>query len=288
MFSLGKRSGTPDHSHSPAASSALTGKKVGRISKGGSSDGERCPARRAGVQADDGVGLLAGGEEGVPGAAEDGGQVQPRRELREADRLEPAGRVGPHLRRGDVDVGQPRQLQRDDALGPVGRPHVDVPVVEGAQAGQAELLVLGPRVDGTAEARDERGEAERGPDAGPVHVLDAGGDVEAARAHLVEAGRVHAPLVAGPADDRVQADVGVAVALEDPGLRSVGLLDHLRRAVLERGGQASLEQVGRLDEVVVDGDHGDPHGPRLGVGQQRGPVRGLVVRALRLDGSHGR
>ena len=38
MFSFGKRRGTPDHSHSPAASSALTGKKVGRISKGGSND----------------------------------------------------------------------------------------------------------------------------------------------------------------------------------------------------------------------------------------------------------
>ncbi len=35
----GKRSGTPDHSHSPAASSALTGKTVGRSSKGGSGEG---------------------------------------------------------------------------------------------------------------------------------------------------------------------------------------------------------------------------------------------------------
>src|ERR1700733_13606639 len=38
MFRFGKRNGTPDHSHSPAARRALTGKKVGRISKGGSNE----------------------------------------------------------------------------------------------------------------------------------------------------------------------------------------------------------------------------------------------------------
>src|SRR5580704_6007001 len=37
--SAGNRSGTPDHSHSPAASSALTGKTVGSSSKGGSGEG---------------------------------------------------------------------------------------------------------------------------------------------------------------------------------------------------------------------------------------------------------
>src|ERR1700686_3407261 len=38
-FRSGKRSGTPDHNHSPAASSALTGKRVGSSSKGGSGEG---------------------------------------------------------------------------------------------------------------------------------------------------------------------------------------------------------------------------------------------------------
>src|SRR5580692_3885468 len=38
-FRPGKRSGTPDHTHSPAASSALTGKTVGSNSKGGSGEG---------------------------------------------------------------------------------------------------------------------------------------------------------------------------------------------------------------------------------------------------------
>src|ERR1700749_3529740 len=40
----GKRSGTPDHSHSPAARSALTGKTVGRSSKGGSGEGRGAQA----------------------------------------------------------------------------------------------------------------------------------------------------------------------------------------------------------------------------------------------------
>src|SRR5579863_1436489 len=35
----GKRTGTPDHSHSAAASSAFTGNSVGKSSKGGSGDG---------------------------------------------------------------------------------------------------------------------------------------------------------------------------------------------------------------------------------------------------------
>ena len=97
----------------------------------------------------------------------------------------------------------------------------------------------------------------------------------------------------GPPDDRVEADVGVAVVLEDPGLRPVGLLDHPGGALLERGGQAALEHVGRLDEVVVDRDHGDPHRPGLGVGQQgctvcRADARTwpLLLLVLYLDGSH--
>src|SRR5580658_4695396 len=36
---FGKRRGTPDHSHSAAASKALTGNRVGNSSKGGSGDG---------------------------------------------------------------------------------------------------------------------------------------------------------------------------------------------------------------------------------------------------------
>src|SRR5580704_8318766 len=43
-LSRGNRRATPDHNHSPAARSAFTGKKVGRISKGGSGEGRAAQA----------------------------------------------------------------------------------------------------------------------------------------------------------------------------------------------------------------------------------------------------
>ena len=245
-FSFGKRSGTPDHSHSPAASSALTGKKVGRISKGGSGEGR-------GAQADDPVcrqttvsvssqAAKKGSHcplkmDGRPSWAGNSGKLTA---------LKPRAALARTSAAATRDVLQPRQLQGDDALGMRTRPLLEVPVVEGAQAGQTELGVLGPRVDGAAEARDQRREAEGGPDPGPVHVLDASLDVEAARTHLVEAGRLHAPLVAGAPDHGVEADVGVAVALEDPRLasrrpaRPPGARPRPgRRAVVPRKGRAA-------------------------------------------------
>ncbi len=107
-------------------------------------------------------------------------------------------------------------------------------------------------------------------------------DVEAARAHFVEAGRVHAPFLARPAHHGVEPDVGVVVPLEDPALGPVLLLDHPRRPLGQRGGQATLEEVGRLNEVVVHRDHRHPDRPRLGVGQQGGPAGCGSC----LDGSH--
>ena len=233
------------------------------------------------MQADDGVGLLAGREEGIPLAAEDGREAELGRELGETHRLEAPCRVGPHFRRGQRDVLEPGQLEGDDAFGVGSRPRLEVPVVEGAQAGQSELGILSPRVDGTAETRHQRREAQSGPDPGPVHVLNSGLDVEAARPHFVEARRLHAPLVAGAADHGVQADVGVAVALEDPGLGAVVLLDHPGGGVGQGGGQTTLEEIRRLDEVVVDRNDGDPDRPGLGIGQQGGPLRPVDV-----DGSH--
>src|SRR4029077_5974120 len=94
------------------------------------------------------------------------------------------------------------------------------PVVERTHAGQPEVLVLGARIDGAAEAGDQRGEAQGGPDARPFHVGDARPDIEPARPHLVESRRVHAPLVLRAADYRVEPDVRVEVALEDPRLRA--------------------------------------------------------------------
>ena len=63
-----------------------------------------------------------------------------------------------------------------------------------------------------------------------VHVGDAGLDVEAPGPHLVEARRLHRPLVTGPPDDGVEPDVRVEVALVDPGLRAPVGLDEGRRS----------------------------------------------------------
>ncbi len=143
-----------------------------------------------------------------------------------------------------------------------------MPVVEGTQAGQAQLRVGGPGVDGTAEARDERGETERSPDPGPIHVGDALVDVEAPGAHLIESSRLHAPLGLGAADHGVEPDIGVATALEDPALGAVGLLHDPGCPTGQGGGQAAVEEIGRLDQMVVHRDDGHRDGPRVGVGEQ--------------------
>ena len=156
-MSSGKRSGTPDHSHSPAASSALTGKKVGSSSKGGSGEG-------SGAQADDPVCRQTtvsvssqAAKKGSQAPLKMEGRLQLGRELGEAHRLEAPCRVGPDLGRRDVDVGQPGQLQRDDALGVGPGPDLEVPVVERAQAGQPEVRVLRPGVHGAAEPDTSEG-----------------------------------------------------------------------------------------------------------------------------------
>ncbi len=246
--------------------------------------GEGRPRGCAGVEAHDGRGLLAGGEEGIPSAAEDGGQLQLGGELREADRFEAAGRVGPDLGRGELHVGQPGELQGDDAVRVRSRPHLEVPIVEGPHAGEPEILVRRPRVDRTAEARDQRRKAQRGPDAGAVHVQNAGVDVEAAGPHFVEAGRLHAPLRPRSTDDCVEPDVGIQLPLEDPALGPVFLLHDAGRPRGEGGRQPVLEEVRGFDQVVVDRDHGHPDRPGLRVGEQGGPARcGPCV-----DGSHGK
>ena len=80
------------------------------------------PRRRAGVQAHHRVGLLARREQRVPVVGVHRRQADVVRVLREAQRLEPARGVAPHVVGGDGRIVQPRDLQRDDALGVRCRP----------------------------------------------------------------------------------------------------------------------------------------------------------------------
>jgi hypothetical protein len=50
---------------------------------------------------------------------------------------------------------------------------------------------------------------------------------------------------------------------------ALGRLDDLRRPLLERGGEPPLERVRRLDDVVVDRDHGVPDLPGCRVGEEQ-------------------
>ena len=144
MFRPGKRSGTPDHSHSPAATRALTGKSVGSSSKGGSGDGsgahDEAPVCR---QTTVPVSSQAA-KKGSHWPLKMEGRPQLGRELGKAHRLEAPRGVAPHLVGGHGDIGQVGQLQRDDPFGIGAGPDVVVPVVEGPQTGQAQILVPRP------------------------------------------------------------------------------------------------------------------------------------------------
>ncbi len=135
-----------------------------------------------------------------------------------------------------------------------------------ADARLAELGVIGVEEHAAAEAGDHRREVHRRPHAVDVHVAYAGVDVVATGPHLVEAERLL--LLRGfPAGDRVHPDLGELLVLELPDLETVAVRDS-RRAVLEVRGEASLEGVRRLDDVVVDRDHRVLHLTREGFGEE--------------------
>ena len=189
--------------------------------------------------------------------------------------------VAPDLLGAELGVGEPRDAEGDDALG-VGRvPLLEQPVVPGARDGEAELGVGALREDPPAEAGDHRREVERRPHAVDVHVADAGVDVPAPAAHLVEAERLDLDGLRSPARHRVHADLRVAVAVELPHLVALGRLHHPGGVRLEPGRKAALEHVRRLDEMVVDRDHRVADVPRLGLGQEQ------VAKAVRWSWSSG-
>ncbi len=102
-----------------------------------------------------------------------------------------------------------------------------------------------------------------------VHVGDPSIDVPTAAAHFVEPGGLHAPFLPWPPDDRVEPDVRVLAVFVTPHLTAVLGFDDARCSLGQRGGNPTLEHVGRLDDVVVDGDQNVMAVPGTGVRQQR-------------------
>ena len=77
--------------------------------------------------------------------------------------------------------------------------------------------------------------------------------VVAARDHVGEPGRLHAPLLARLAGHGVQPHRDLALALVDPELAALGL-DHVRRGLPVLRGDASRPDIRRLDDVVIDAE----------------------------------
>src|SRR5262245_26449610 len=112
-------------------------------------------------------------------------------------------------------------------------PLLEEPVVPRTDAREPEVPV--PRIEEhpTAESRDLGREVHRRPYTRHVHVSEACVDVEAARAHLVEAERLHLDGVAPSANHRVESHLRVVPALELPRLVSFGIFDDTRRVLPE-------------------------------------------------------
>jgi hypothetical protein len=128
-----------------------------------------------------------------------------------------------------------------------------MPVVVGLEQDVGELLVRGLGEELPAELRDGR-EAHGTEHPVRVHVADARVDVVAPPPHLLVRARVDAVLLGPATNHGVEADVGLLDALEHPHVGAVGLVDAPRRPVPPALGDPPLEEVGRLDGVVVDAD----------------------------------
>ncbi len=113
------------------------------------------------------------------------------------------------------------------------------------------VLVLRGEELGAGELREGR-EADRAEHAVGVHVLDARLDVPGALADMAVGRRLDAVFVRWPADDRVQAEIRDDAAFVDPGIVAVLHRVHPGGHVLVLGRQMLGEEVGRLDDMVID------------------------------------
>jgi hypothetical protein len=124
-----------------------------------------------------------------------------------------------------------------------------VPVVVGPQEIEPHVEVLRAGEQLPAELHEGR-EAHRAEHAVAVHVIDALVDVVTTLAHHVVARGLDVVLLGRPSRDRVEPDVGDHAVLVDPHVDAVAP-DALGRVLNPLLGQVTLEEVGRLDDVVV-------------------------------------
>ena len=142
-------------------------------------------------------------------------------------------------------------------------PLVDVPVVVRLDERSGEVGVITGE-DPSREGRERR-EVHRREHAPGVHVLDPFVDVVTAGPHLVEALRLHAVLLLGPAGDGVQGRGLHHDLTEDPDIGAFVVAHQLGRSVPVLGRQMVGEEVRWLDQMVVDTDEDEVidfgHGP---------------------------
>ena len=179
-------------------------------------------------------------------------QPEGRRVLREGEGGDALGGHPLHLLGRQRRVPHRDQHQRDVPARGGTAPLLDDPVVVVLQALEPELAVARLHEELTAEPGDGR-EAQRGQDAGPVHVLEAGRGVVAAGPHLGVGQRLGAELLLGLAGHRAQSGAREALAVVDPVVDAVDGL-HVRRPVAVLGRHPVDPQVRRLEDVVVDRD----------------------------------
>ena len=131
--------------------------------------------------------------------------------------------------RHQLRVPDRRDRQRDEPARVGAAPLVDVPVVVAPQQTRPMSRSF-DRENSCPQNCTKRREAHRAEHAVAVHVVDALVDVVAARADHLVARRLDVVLLGRPARDRVEPDVRDLVALVDPHVDAVVLVDALRRA----------------------------------------------------------
>jgi hypothetical protein len=127
-----------------------------------------------------------------------------------------------------------------------------VPVVVGPDQRVGQVQVVAEERAGGEGG--ERGEVHRRQHAAGVHVLDPLVDVVATGPHLVEALRLHAVLRLGATGHGVEGGRLHDHLAERPHVGALVVADQLGRPVEVPRVEVVDEEIGWLDEVVVDAD----------------------------------